>query len=294
MRFGAKLIDATRARVGLAAAVLVVLAFLSLSLLVQRFAHVPIRTALGWRMLAVDPPMYPEFADLRSVTHRWDCVRRGVDVYSHPGCDPWGRAFNYPPIWLLPAYLGLGASATIAIGLTEATLMVAALAALFPQRTAKTQITTFLIAVSTPVVFAIERGNVDILIFVVIVAAFFATRDLTPGRRDVVRFAALTALTWMKLFPVAAIAHLARSPRRALIAGAGLAAIAVAIALVYDEVLPRLAANTFHELADNYGRLALFVHAPDASDRTGPAGRTSLMVALAAGWRIACPTAGAR
>lgn len=62
--------------------------------------------ALGWtpvwQTLGL-PSMSPPFADLRTVQGALATLAEGGDPrIANPG-DPWGRAFNYPPVWLAVA-----------------------------------------------------------------------------------------------------------------------------------------------------------------------------------------------
>lgn len=276
--------EAVRLRAGLIAAWSVLLALLGWSVATAPpvAAEHPRPTAAAWRLLAVRP-LHRDFADLRSVTHRWPCARAGVDNYADARCDPWNRLFNYPPVWLVPARLGWGPRATPWLAGVEVLGLMAALWTLLPARTLGGSAAAAALTLSTPVMFAVERGNVDLLVFAALVLGLRATRDLSAAGRDRARAALFAALAFLKLFPIAAFAVLARSPRRALAAGTGAALVAAGIALAYHGVLPKLQANTFHEFDTNYGRLYLFATDPAASAWSSPAGAWSLGVAAALG-----------
>jgi len=70
--------------------------------------------SLGWGardwILGV-PVMTPPFLDLRIVTGSAPCAAPGIDVHINGQCDPLGRPFNLPPVWLQLGKLGLTADA---------------------------------------------------------------------------------------------------------------------------------------------------------------------------------------
>lgn len=287
----ARLLDALRLRAGLLAAVTLLALMLGASAALsppqpQEPGWRP--TTRAWRALGVQT-MDMDFADLRSVTHRWDCARAGDPGYHDGRCDPWSRPFNYPTVWLAPARWGWNAGATRPLAALELALLAAALWTLLPARTLKGSVAAAAAALSPPVMFAVERGNVDMLVFAALVLGLRAAHALPARLRDGARAALFALLALLKLFPIAAFAALARSSRGLRLAAGCAAATTAAIAAANGPALSALQANTVHEFADNYGRLFLFARDPAVSPWTSAAGIASLALAaavalLGAGW----------
>ncbi|MBS0641116.1 MAG: hypothetical protein JSS43_14665, partial [Proteobacteria bacterium] len=161
----------------------------------------------GWGV-----PAWPfPFLDTRAVLSAVQCQSAGVDVYVTNPCDPLGRPFNYSPLWLilLPSATG---SWLQPIGLAFSALFLSSLSLLPAGRTWRDVglITSGVLA--TPVVFALERGNIDVVIFVLAaVAATLMERSL-PLRLVGYGSALLAGL--LKYYPVALMGLAIReSPR---------------------------------------------------------------------------------
>lgn len=66
------------------------------------------------------PTMEPSFADLRLVTSAASCPPELISVEAGQNCDPWGRAFNYPGVWItLFKALGVTEHNTFTVGLLQ-------------------------------------------------------------------------------------------------------------------------------------------------------------------------------
>ena len=64
------------------------------------------------------------FADMRSLTSAWECVRRHVEVLAVNPCDPMRRPANYPRLWTDLSFLGLGQHQTTILGCLNGALFV--------------------------------------------------------------------------------------------------------------------------------------------------------------------------
>jgi hypothetical protein len=184
----------------------------------------------AWRHFGV-PALAQPFADTRSVTSAWECVRRGLAVLPANPCDPMLRPANYPRIWLLPSHLGLGQSSTVGLGIAVAVIFFASALAVIPQTASVVEGAIVGIALCSPsVMLGVERGNVDLLVFAVVVAAVCVLRGSRSRRAGPVLllFAAI-----LKLFPIlASIVLLGLRGRRGryafavVVAGFGIYALA--------------------------------------------------------------------
>ena len=169
----------------------------------------------GWRDLGV-PGETPSFLDLRSLTSAWVCDRRGIAVLPENPCDPQDRPFNYPRVWLLPSRLGLDEGATVPLGILIAVLFLVTAISLTPRDGPLWAVAAFSAFLCTPgMMLGVERGNVDLLLFCIIVLAvwLFSRPSRCVGSAVLILVASI-----LKLFPIFATPLLLRQPRRHAIA----------------------------------------------------------------------------
>jgi hypothetical protein len=127
-------------------------------------------TLLPWVM---DPP----FGDLISITAGTDCIRAGYDPYTYSGFDPWQRFFNYPKIWLtIFNFINLNREATNYMGIILAGLYAIATIFLFNLKKLVHFLFVGLIILSPPVFLLLERGNSDIIIYLLVVGSIYYLR----------------------------------------------------------------------------------------------------------------------
>lgn len=123
------------------------------------------------------PVMSPRFADLRLVTHTVDCMQNGTWSFENLTCDPFGRPFNYPPLFAhIFSALSLGSSTTEAVGFTLGILVIFIFGlALWFSAVLSSDFWRFVICglcvVSPPVALQLERGNTDGFILALIALA---------------------------------------------------------------------------------------------------------------------------
>lgn len=128
------------------------------------------------------------FFDARNVGAAADCWAMGYDpLYENP-CDPWHRVIVYPRVWVLLHYVGFTQDRTLLFGGIFVALFLGSLLWLVG-RLSVAQGAVVAAAVASPaVMLAIERGNVDLLLFAAFVLAVVAWRArdrvtplLSPG-----------------------------------------------------------------------------------------------------------------
>lgn len=157
-----------------------------------------------WTALHI-PSLVPPFADMRTVQGAILSDKQGLDPQiSNPG-DPWARAMDYPKIWFWIAKLFQLNNETnyiVFVGIYVLAYLVSCFLLLrkFPS------VYLLLAIFSWPSLLAVERGNNDLLAFVLILAGI----ALSQGY-----FRAISILlaTVLKVFPVVSVVTLAKKPK---------------------------------------------------------------------------------
>lgn len=187
--------------------------FVLIGMVIGYFA---VLVALGghdeWDELGV-PPVSPAFFDLRSVTSGWECARQHIGSWPENPCDPWGRPENYPRIWMAASVLGLGQDDSYLIGALIVVAFLSAAILVLPRRAPVEHAVVHGLALCSPaVMLGVERGNVDIALFSVVVAAGLVLRRSPSG--PPVASALILVAAILKLFPIAALGMFTGLPRR--------------------------------------------------------------------------------
>src|SRR5262245_1682557 len=215
----------------------------------------------AWRALGVASAQYA-FLDARFVTATLDCYRLGYDPYIENPCDPYRRTMNYPRIWLSFAWLGLTKNHTVLVG--------AGLAAIFfgsflcwVGRPNPAQSLIFAIFLCSPhVMWIVERGNMDQVIFILLASSLTLARWY-PKTRPVL-YLSIIVSSILKLYPIAGMLVVVRNiPRRAFAWGTSiLLAFSVYIFFTWpDPIL--IARSTPTSFWWSYGRLTVFEFVED-------------------------------
>jgi hypothetical protein len=194
------------------------------------------------RLLAIIgiPPFRYPFLDWEGVSAFIECWRRGVDVYAVDPCDVRGQLFNYSPIWLEARFIPFGAAWRNAIGLSMDAAFVVSLGFVLRPMSWREAAMFTLACVSPAAIYGAERANVDMIVFVMVVAAAWLTAS--PGRR-VGAYALLLFAGLLKFYPLAALIIALRERPRAfwtvvVVCGAVLAGFVI----IYSHELPRVLA----------------------------------------------------
>jgi hypothetical protein len=108
-------------------------------------------------------PFRTPFLDMQGVTSPVECHRLGYDVYVQNPCDVFNRPHNYSPLWLWLAMLPITTAWDDALALALVGLFLVALAFLPPGRDWRL---ITLATISSTTMFAMERANIDLLMFV--------------------------------------------------------------------------------------------------------------------------------
>jgi len=150
-----------------AATIAGLLVFFSMSWLYafgDRSVYKEMLTAYG-----VWPFRFP-FLDISAYLAVWECARQGVDVIWANPCDVLQRSYNGSPLWNAASAIPLGVRDTAAVGWILDLVFIASLSFLPPPRRFIEVSLVLAATLSTMVVFALERANLDVLLFVMAVA----------------------------------------------------------------------------------------------------------------------------
>lgn len=169
------------------------------------------------------PRAAQSFSDLGAVLQAIHCAGQGVEVYAPNACMGGGN-YNYSALLLHFFVLGGLAAHLDLAGLCLGALFIAALAVLpVPQSREEFWLRT-LASVSASTVFAVERMNLDVIIFLLAMAGIW----LVPrgGVGKLVGYVLFGIGAALKYYPVALLVLLLREPPRRLAFIAALLALA--------------------------------------------------------------------
>jgi hypothetical protein len=179
--------------------VIYVLAMLVLVAALMAFGWEPV-----WSFIGV-PTMTPHFADMRTVQGGLESLAQGFDPQIENPGDPWGRRMNYPSVWLeLAAFLRLyqeaNFTASVTVFLALAALTILYLNTRFPS------VWILLLSLSTAILLGFERGNNDLVVFILVTLACLSPRGLAMGL--------VIVSAMLKVFPLVAGAMFLDNLRR--------------------------------------------------------------------------------
>lgn len=170
---------------------------LALSLIYALFSFV----YLLFDTVSVPDGIYPGFLDLNFLLKYVECFNNGFNPYIDKNSICIGE-LNYPLILLkLFIKLGLGPDHTYVIGFTFIVGFVISVSLLFKKLTIKQFILLLLIFISPPILFLLERGNIDILIFILILFSIFYIRKKHNVYRIYLSYLIILIASFLKIFP---------------------------------------------------------------------------------------------
>jgi hypothetical protein len=230
----------------LAAPLAVLLWFLSMSWLYGWGDRALYEDILGW--CGIVPFRFP-FVDISGSLAAWECARQGVDVILSDPCDVLQRGYNYSPLWMAASPIPLGVRDTMTVGWGLDLLFIGSLTLLPPPRRPVELVLVLAATLSTMVVFALERANPDILLFMMVLAAGLLAECRASVRLIGYGLALLAAL--LKYYPIMALITIFRErpPRFFAITIALAGALAVFWVLYHAEIaegLPTIAQGPYN------------------------------------------------
>ena len=149
--------------------------------------------------IGLDPWHYP-FLDSEFMYAMKNCWQRGIDVYQAVPCDvvP-GNKMAYSPLWQRLPFLPTEPSARVPIGLATDLLWLLSLALLPPARAWWEAALLSLATLSSMVCFALERNNIDVWIYLLIVVGVLLF--IRSGAARALGYAVFLAAGLLKYYP---------------------------------------------------------------------------------------------
>jgi hypothetical protein len=190
---------------------------------------------------AFSPFKYP-FIDAEYIGEAIKCWHQGVDIYLSNPCDELGRLFDYSPLWLRMSFWPTDGAWVNPTGLCLDGLFALSLAIL-PRARQPGDYVPIILCVLSPVTFyAMERGNVDLLMFALIMLAVLCVGRDAPRRLP--GYGAILLAALLKFYPLAVMVLVLRERPRscALVSLVSLAVLAGFI-WTYDHELSLTLSN---------------------------------------------------
>jgi hypothetical protein len=178
--------------------------YLLLCLVTALYAGDPEAAKRLLQVWMVHPYRYP-FLDWEWLSRSVECWRRGVNVYVENPCpEPVPVVlFTQSPLWLRATFLPIGDQWVRPVGLALAVLFGLAIAGLPPLRRWYESLILILASVSSVTVFALERANVDVILFLMTMVGASLWRRSLPFR--LLGYAAIFLAGLLKYYPLTAL-----------------------------------------------------------------------------------------
>jgi hypothetical protein len=174
--------------------------------------------------LGVPVPSYP-FIDWEFIGASVKCWSQGIDVYVADPCDVINRVYDYSPLWLRVIFIPADRIWTNPIGIGMVLGFVFSLFWLVRPANWGEAIVFVMACTSTVVLFCLERGNVDVIIFIMmVVAGVLSTKRL--GIR-LLSYGIILLAGLLKFYPLIAFWTAFRERQRTFLLIAGVAGFIV-------------------------------------------------------------------
>ena len=184
-----------------------------------------------FRLLGV-PAFRLPFLDTHGELAVIDCHRLGFDVYRANPCDVLGRVHVYTPLWYRVDGLPLTVADTPIAGLALVALFALSLGLLPIGNKGPAAWIITIAALSPAAAFAMERGNVDLLMFAL--AALAGWLAVRPGQMRLLAYPAIILATALKLYPITVLVLALRERPRACLTAGTLSLAALAAYAIFD------------------------------------------------------------
>jgi len=156
------------------------------------------------------------FGDLVGISSASECVRAGLNPYLENTMDPFGREFNYPAIWLsLADWVGFDGGDVMLVGWILIILFSLSIAFLFKVKRFKQGLLYLAFILSPPVLLLLERGNSDIVLFLLVALMTVylpRLRGIPPLMNTYIAAGIIVLATFLKLYPLVLLPLLILAP----------------------------------------------------------------------------------
>ena len=159
------------------------------------------------RVLGIEPFSFP-FLDTHAILAAAECGRQGIEVYLSNPCDALGRPHAYSPLWLtiVPESLGTGAAGWVGASLDLVFLL--SLIVVLRPRTGRELLILGAAAVSPMTVYALERANNDLVVFLLVICGAMLFSAPRPFRLS--SYGLFVGAGILKYYPLALLVLAAR------------------------------------------------------------------------------------
>jgi hypothetical protein len=230
------------------------------------------------------------FFDLEGVLSWSECARRGIDVFMTNPCDPIGRPSNYSPLLTLPMLGSIGVAHAVPVALAIDGAVLALLPLILRPRHWAEIAWGWLAACSPAAFYALERCNIDVIVFGILAAVVL----WSPHRlRQRLTYGAGFVLGFIKFYPLCLMLLAAgeRLKRFALLAIVAVAAM-VWFVLVYRHAFSVIAFPGPDWFGDTFSARQLADGIADLLRIKSPYLGLVLVVPAVLGWRFAWRLSG--
>jgi len=193
-----------------------------------------------WKAWGV-PAMDPHFGDLFNVVAGIENRDAGRAIGDPNPFDPWNRPYIYPSLWLEAKAIGFNRDTIDVFGWLIVLSFFASVLALMGKLSADEGIFTGLFLISPAILTGVERGNIDLVLFPLILAAVALRRHPSAVA------SLLILVTVLKIHPAGALLVFLAPPwRKTLPWLAGILGVLFLYALTYGKELAVINAHAQH------------------------------------------------
>ena len=197
-----------------------------------------------WRAFGVTP-LPPPFFDMHVINDYAACAWKGVDAYEAHACNL--DNFNIPPTWLWLGGLGLDGSDSTWLSVVVIAAAAIVMVLLFEGRSWSHGVIALGAIISPSVMMGVERGNLDLLILVLVGSAALIYDERRIGRAcGAIAFLFLGVV--LKLFPLFCVSVAARFSKQTFLFACALATLSLiylGLTLEYIFLIARNVPTTF-------------------------------------------------
>jgi hypothetical protein len=174
--------------------------------------------------IGIKPTKYP-FIDWEFISAGIRCWNNNIDVYIANPCDVFNRPHDYSPLWLRLVFIPTDRVWTMPIGIGIVVAFWLSLFWLVKPANWRELIVFALACTSTMIVFALERGNSDVILFIMLVVA--GVLSTGPLASRILSYALILLAGLLKFYPLIVFFTALRERPRAFFAIAAAAGLIV-------------------------------------------------------------------